>query len=130
MLDTPRTAVLASKILPVTTMGLVRLGIHCLLISSAGLSTIGLSGCGPANRDLEMDRSDTDREVQAMLQKMGVPGGSAVPSRTAMALDCPPVQAMLDAVRQSAEPISRNSRQSLKAWAQWCDLQPLAEPTS
>jgi hypothetical protein len=61
-----------------------------------------------------------DQKVEAMMGKMGVPGASATPSKTAMALDCPPIKTMLDEVRTAPDAISPASRRALNAWARWC----------
>jgi hypothetical protein len=71
--------------------------------------------------------SAEDQKVQEMMQKKGLPGASATPSKTAMGLDCPPIKTMLDDVRTSSQSISPSSLGALNAWARWCNLAPLPE---
>lgn len=89
------------------------------------LTALSLSACGQSRPEGGTAISPEEQKVQAMLTKMGVPGTSAVPSKAAMDLDCPPVKAMLEDARRSSDAISASSRQALNAWARWCDLPPL-----
>ena len=90
-----------------------------LMLSSASLTACGQNGGSSPSAE--------DQKVQEMIQKMGVPGASATPSKTAMGLDCPPIKTMLDDVRTSSQSISPSSRGALNAWARWCNLAPLPE---
>jgi hypothetical protein len=91
------------------------------------LSAACLSACGPKNAS---GSSATQQKVEAMMAKMGVPGASSTPIKAAVALDCPPIKAMLDEVRNAPDPIVPASRQALNAWAKWCNLKPLADQAS
>lgn len=89
------------------------------------LTTLSLSACGQSRPEGGTTISREGQKVQAMLTKMGVPGASAVPSKAAMGLECPPVKALLEDAMKSSEAISSSSRHALNAWARWWNLPPL-----
>lgn len=90
------------------------------------LTNLSLSACGQSGPAGGPTASPEDQKVQNMLVKIGVPGASAVPSKAAIGLDCPPVKAMLKDAQQASDAISASSRQALNAWARWCSLPPLS----
>jgi hypothetical protein len=100
----------------------IGLSLSLLLLASASLTACGQKDTnGP---------SAMEQKIEAMMDKMGVPGASATPSRPAMALDCPPIKSMLDEVRSAPQSISPASRRALNAWARWCNLETVPEQAS
>jgi len=91
------------------------------------LTAVSLTACGQKEAS---GPSAMDQKVEAMMEKMGVPGASSTPSKAAMALDCPPIKTMLDKVREAPESITPASRRALNAWARWCNLKALPEQAS
>jgi hypothetical protein len=102
----------------VTSTSLQGIGL-CLLLAATGLTA-----CKPNDAS---GPGAMEQKVEAMMGKIGVPGASATPSKTAMALDCPPIKTMLDEVRTAPDAISPASRRALNAWARWCNQEALPE---
>ena len=97
---------------------------------SFGLLLLTATSLTACSHNHGSNRSAEEQKVEAMMERMGVPGDSSTPSKAAMALDCPPIKTMLDEVRRAPEAISPASRQALNAWARWCNLEALPEQAS
>jgi hypothetical protein len=97
---------------------------------SLGLVLLAAASLTACSQNEGSSQSVVDQKVETMMGKMGVPGASSTPSKTAMTLDCPPIKTMLEEVRTAPASISPASRQALNAWARWCNLKQLPEQAS